>query len=461
MLIQLKITLQEVQPPIWRRVLVSDETTLLQLHDLIQHCFGWTDSHLHIFTAAGMAFVNVEDWEEEGEHYQDDGIAHLSDLIPKFLPEGGHFLYEYDLGDGWVFKIFVEKILPEQENIKTPEILAGKRAGPPEDVGGVWGYANFLEAMQDPLHPEHDEYLAWIGGSFDPQAFNISELNQTLSKRMKRSALERASTWPVGPEFVNFRDITQNEWTETLPERQKAAAADLPLRRDIVTLLTYLSQNKVKGTKALGNFPRKAIRAITANFVDPPELDMQIGDRVWKLQTEDEVRDLLRYHYLACAGGLIYGGENMHWELLPQGEIFLTLPPERQVWYLSRIWFHDFNWLYDYYRAYEGSSYSLKKQALTLLLSYPFEEDIPITRFCYDFAALQPSGDPAQMSEKDLDGQKFFLDSVVLRPLGTFGIIIRNETQTSDDYFPLLKGIRIPKLGRLIFEANKAHFRIS
>ena len=452
---QLKITLQDILPPIWRRVLVSDKSTLLDLHDLIQYCFDWMDYHLHMFEVDAMKFVRVEDWEEDGDLYQDDSMAHLGDLIPKYIPEGRQFNYLYDFGDGWEIKILVEKILDDQEGGQLPRVLAGKRAAPPEDVGGVGGYAYFLEAIQDPQHPEHESYLTWIDGYFNPEDFDIEKANQVLAQTLRRRILIRKSTWPVGPLYGNFRGMTQNKWTESLPKELKVAAADLPLRRDMVTLLTYLAKNKVKGTKARGNFPRKHIRALTADFVDPPSLDTVIGDSVWKLQSEDEVQELMRYHLLACIAGLVFGGENLPWELLPQGEVFLSLPAEGQVWYLAHVWFREFNWFYEYEDEGDFETSILKIQIITLFTSYPVGKDIPIAQVSRDFAAMQG----ISYTKAELNPLKYFLQRTVIQPLGTFGIIELRESNPEDFFFSEITAIRVNELGHQILKEQNDYFK--
>jgi len=92
------------------------------------------------------------------------------------------FQYEYDFGDGWRHTLLLEKILPPDPSMHLPVCLQGRAACPPEDVGGVGGYANFLEALRDPEHEEHEEYLNWIGGKFAPNAFDMELLNQRLRK---------------------------------------------------------------------------------------------------------------------------------------------------------------------------------------------------------------------------------------------------------------------------------------
>ncbi|MBI4769314.1 MAG: plasmid pRiA4b ORF-3 family protein [Chloroflexi bacterium] len=175
---QLKITLLDLRPPVWRRVLVPGEFTLGDLHSVIQLAMGWTDSHLHRFDVGGTGYslpYPGTDWEESGD--EDSSDVRLDQVAPG---ENAKFMYEYDFGDSWEHEVLVEKISPPDPTMKHPVCLTGKRACPPEDVGGVWGYAEFLQAIRNPKHPEHDSMLEWVGGEFDPAAFDLEETNRAL-----------------------------------------------------------------------------------------------------------------------------------------------------------------------------------------------------------------------------------------------------------------------------------------
>jgi hypothetical protein len=174
---QLKITLRGSKPPIWRRVQVSGDITLYKLHQVIQVAMGWTDSHLHQFTAGGIDYG--ESAPEWGMEVKSERRAHLNQVAPA---EKARFTYEYDFGDSWDHEILVEKIVPPEPGVHYPTCLTGKRACPPEDVGGIWGYEGFLESLRDPKHPEHDEYLEWVGGEFDPEAFDCAGVNAVLQQ---------------------------------------------------------------------------------------------------------------------------------------------------------------------------------------------------------------------------------------------------------------------------------------
>lgn len=172
---QLKVTLKDIRPPIWRRVLVPD-VPLPTLHDILQIAMGWKDSHLHEFDFAGTHYSDPEtaaelEWEEA------DGVS-LGQLVQG---EKFKFRYTYDFGDSWVHEVVVEKILDPEPGRAYPLCVAGKRSCPPEDVGGPWGYGDFAEAIVDPKHGEHARWSEWIGG-FDPEAFSVDEVNDKLRR---------------------------------------------------------------------------------------------------------------------------------------------------------------------------------------------------------------------------------------------------------------------------------------
>jgi hypothetical protein len=179
---QLKITLHGSKPPIWRRVQVPADIRLHKLHKVIQTVMGWSNSHLHQFIDGESYYGEPHpDYGSDffGSDMDDEKKVRLSDLV---WGEGGGFDYEYDFGDSWLHRILVEKILPPEPGVRYPRLIKGKRACPPEDVGGLWGYEEFLEAIGDPNHPEHQDMLAWIGGEFDPEEFDMDVINKDLGK---------------------------------------------------------------------------------------------------------------------------------------------------------------------------------------------------------------------------------------------------------------------------------------
>lgn len=174
---QIKITLRDSKPPIWRRVLVPSNITLAKLHHVIQRVMGWEDYHLHQFIVGELYYgVPNPDYDDFIEVH-DEWKVRLDQIV---RGEGFKFVYEYDFGDSWEHILLVEKILPLEPGQQVPVCIKGKRACPPEDVGGVWGYDSFLEAIQNPEHPQHADYREWIGGAFDPEAFDLEAVNEAL-----------------------------------------------------------------------------------------------------------------------------------------------------------------------------------------------------------------------------------------------------------------------------------------
>ncbi|MCK4340155.1 MAG: plasmid pRiA4b ORF-3 family protein [Phycisphaerae bacterium] len=200
---ELKITLRGSKPPIWRRVAVASDCTLAELHEIVQMVMGWMNEHLHQFrlkvavkkpssqelvqlmqsgrwdeielrTRGERVFtdMSIEDLEDE-----DERRFTLGELCPKVKSK---LLYEYDFGDGWEHTIAVVKVYPPEDGVHYPICLAGKRACPPEDCGGIWGYYEMLEAVGDPRHPEHEDFVDWLGDEFDPDTFDLEEANAVL-----------------------------------------------------------------------------------------------------------------------------------------------------------------------------------------------------------------------------------------------------------------------------------------
>jgi hypothetical protein len=179
---QFKITLLESRPPIWRRILIPDGT-LDDLHESIQTAMGWTNSHLHEFEIGRKRYGDPEllgdDWNDSKAASSLD--TQLSELFGgKRPPKKLHYMY--DFGDGWEHLIEFEGAASAESDKKYPCCVDGARACPPDDCGGVWGYAHFLEAIGDPKHEEHDDLLEWIGGKFDSEKFSTAEATKAMRK---------------------------------------------------------------------------------------------------------------------------------------------------------------------------------------------------------------------------------------------------------------------------------------
>lgn len=176
---RLKVTLQHIRPPVWRRLEVPTALSLGALHDILQIAFGWTNSHLHQFHAGAQHFGVIDD--ESDDEINDENTARLDQILPVY----DRLVYGYDFGDDWIHLIAVEKLLERAPGASYPRCIAGRRASPPEDCGGPWGYAEFLRAFRDPDHEEHESMMEWIGGAFDPDAFDPADVNQKLARLAK------------------------------------------------------------------------------------------------------------------------------------------------------------------------------------------------------------------------------------------------------------------------------------
>jgi len=172
---QVLVTIQEIDPPIWRRILIPSELKLDRSHLIIQGALGWTNSHLHIFRAGGKAFEAIYDKSDEYEGSDETQIG-LYDLLTM---GGGAADYVYDFGDHWQHTIQLEeRILFEQPRV--PTCLAGERACPPEDVGGIGGYERMLRVLADPTDDEYESFIEWLPENYSPEAFSVDSANEGI-----------------------------------------------------------------------------------------------------------------------------------------------------------------------------------------------------------------------------------------------------------------------------------------
>ena len=173
--VRVKASLRQIRPPIWRRLVLPGELTLAELHELLQTAFGWYDGHLHHFRDAEERYFG--DPETLDRDMEDERDVRVADVL---FRKGQRLLYEYDFGDGWEHELVVEELLDVGE--PAPRCLAGRRAGPPEDCGGPWGYADLVAALEDPRHERHGELNEWYP-HFAPNEFDVAELDQELRGR--------------------------------------------------------------------------------------------------------------------------------------------------------------------------------------------------------------------------------------------------------------------------------------
>lgn len=177
---QLLVELDDIEPRVWRRLWVPDTLTMAKLDRIIQTAMGWTNSHLHAFEVDGKRY-GIPDGEEVYDPPTLDERHHKLDAVLGETVSG--FNYTYDFGDNWCHTVTVEsRLLPDDSMNTWPVCLAGQNACPPEDVGGIGGYAAFLDAMADPSHDEHAAMWQWSGGPFDPAGFDVNATNAALRR---------------------------------------------------------------------------------------------------------------------------------------------------------------------------------------------------------------------------------------------------------------------------------------
>lgn len=175
---RLRVELVGSEPLIWRRLLVPAEMRLPRLHRCLQIAMGWENVHLHRFETGGRGYGPAAA-ELADLNMLDERKLRLSDLMDESRRE---LLYEYDYGDGWEHRIVLEQVEAPSGLASYPLCSAGEHACPPEDVGGIGGYAEFLESLRDPAHEGHAESLEWIGGVFDPNGFDLNSVNRALRR---------------------------------------------------------------------------------------------------------------------------------------------------------------------------------------------------------------------------------------------------------------------------------------
>jgi hypothetical protein len=457
---QLKLTLDGVKPPIWRRLLVKEDINLLTLHEIIQRAMGWEGYHLHMFTIAGQIFGDQEDDEFGDLGTKNETRYRLNKLG---LGEKSKFKYEYDFGDSWEHTILVEKIVPAEKEVHYPICLTGKRACPPEDVGGVWGYENFLESITDPNHKEHDEYMEWIGDSFDPEEFDLDEVNEILrgirSARGRRTPCieseneEMDELIPTEQEQMTFIEGL-TDWMNNLGVELLGNFEALYLRRDMVTFLNYLSENLAVGTQSTGNLPLKAVSAICERFVDPPELEQTIGGHTFNVRSEDEVWELLFVHTLAFHSGLVDGVPGRKWRTTPEGILFPQLAPPIQVLILFVHWIITCDWTiaYPVSGLADGLPDEFKSAALNTLLALSEGKNVPFQTFADQVISESELEWYSQDQSFVQMIKRTVIERVVVEPMTRFGILEceYQADESNGNRYKQLNTIQLTSIGKAI-----------
>lgn len=190
--VQIHVSLEDIGPPVWRRLIVPLTTTLAQLHHILQAAMGWTDSHLHQFEVGGLRYgdpdlLNQDSFEDDAQAF-DAGEVRLRDF--HFTKgDGPSFIYTYDFGDSWRHTVTLEKLLAVKPAPKTATCIEGARCCPPEDVGGPYGYPEFLRVLLTPESDEIEEQRRlkrWSGGRFDPERFDVAKTDKAVRGALRK-----------------------------------------------------------------------------------------------------------------------------------------------------------------------------------------------------------------------------------------------------------------------------------
>jgi hypothetical protein len=180
---QFHISLRDIDPSIWRRVQVWQDTKLPRLHAILQILFNWEDYHLHEFRL-GRRFYGEPDPDDKhfGRKVYDEQFVRIDRLLPRV---GDELDYVYDFGDNWRHRVLLEAMLLPEADAFYPRCIEGERNGPPEDAGGTRGYASYLKAISDRTDERHEELLQWRG-EYDAEAFSLRDVNARLKRTFYR-----------------------------------------------------------------------------------------------------------------------------------------------------------------------------------------------------------------------------------------------------------------------------------
>lgn len=174
---RLKVTLREVKPPVWRRIEVPSSIKLSELAPVLEAAMGWLGGHLHSFEIAGVRYETPDDDDFGFPIAEDERKVRLREVLPVVKSK---MQWSYDFGDGWKHDVWVEAIEARRNDVVYPVCIDGKRACPPEDCGGPWGYGDLLAALGDPAHDDHEQMTEWAPPGFDAEGFDADEATETM-----------------------------------------------------------------------------------------------------------------------------------------------------------------------------------------------------------------------------------------------------------------------------------------
>jgi Plasmid pRiA4b ORF-3-like protein len=186
---RIRVELKGIDPTIWRRVEVSLTTSLKGLHDVIQAVMPFENYHLFLFEVGGKRYgISDPKWDRVRETLDAKNVK-LGTLVERGVRA---FSYTYDFGDDWRHSVIIENVTAANPTLDYPRFIDGSRRAPPEDVGGIPGFEEFLDTIANPRHPEHKRLTEWYGSSFDPNDLNLTVIGDRIGKLARRRALGKA-----------------------------------------------------------------------------------------------------------------------------------------------------------------------------------------------------------------------------------------------------------------------------
>jgi len=275
---QFRVALIGISPPIWRRVQVAGDYTLAQLHRVLQVVMGWENYHLYMFRIGRKKYGPPDPDGIDELGLVDAKRKRLAAVAPSV---GNTFTYVYDYGDNWEHELLLEAILMPEPTVTYPRCLGGERRCPPEDVGGVGGYADYLEIMFDPSHEEHEERMMWRG-PFDAEVFSVNKVDQEIAKKFRsRPKAAPGSITSTPKRSVKANLLTRTFITPITPRRQripvkKGETVPLELNereRDLIVSHTFAADSL---TDRLQVAPQPGQRPVFHFILN--ELDRLVGD---------------------------------------------------------------------------------------------------------------------------------------------------------------------------------------
>lgn len=432
---QLRITLGDSDPPIWRRVRVRGDITLAELHDVIQSVMPWNDSHLHRFDVGGAGYGPGG----LGLGLRDEEAARLRRVAPG---EGDVIEYEYDFGDGWEHEIVVEAVVEPEPGERYPVCLAGERAAPPDDSGGVFGYMQMLEALSDPEHPSYADYADWLDAvapDFDPEAFDLAAANRRLA-------------WLAGGlSSAQLRRLVNGAWEgedavvridESLPLGALEASDLLVNARAF--LATLIESDGVKATAA-GNLTR----AVVAELMERLRLEAgYIADvrRMNKVINEQDVWPLHIVRVLLEVGGLIQRRKGV-FRATRRGRALVEERRAGELYaHLFRTHFQELNLAYVggpeaplFQRTIAATLFFFGQKARDWMTPEELAPEVILPQIYQEYASTRFPGRP-----------EFILETQLLMPLEEFGLAEAREAHGTIPNLPAHRYRASPLFDRVL-----------